>query len=360
MIGILTFHHVYNHGALLQAFALQHYISSLGKDSVILDVRPFERAIPRIYQNWSPLKLMSLGYIRYRSDLFEKKNVFDSFRVERLSIAGYNEELGSIVSRLGITCVVVGSDQVWNPKYGIAAMSLYTLSSLHAIRKVSYAACVGSEGVKVSMLHEYRRALSEFHQISTRDSFSRDIIVNLTKKTCEVVVDPTLLIDWKNSVLLRDKSAPVTGAYMFVYGFSRQTDSVLSIIKKRFLKPVVGIGMENEYKSDYVDLYAQKFGPEEFVQLIYGSDLVVTKSFHGLMLSISLKKQVIVVSHGLPSISRIRDFAIHCDLEHIIVDQDSVSSLSKFDSEKWIDYEKLKPKLDAWVNRSKFFLSTSL
>lgn len=174
------------------------------------------------------------------------------------------------------------------------------------------------------------------------------------------MVDPTLLIDWKNSVLLTDKTEPVTGPYVFVYGFSKQTNSVLSIIKRRFLKPIVGIGMENEYKSDYIDLYAENFGPEEFVQLIQGSELVVTKSFHGLMLAISLKKQVIVVSHGLPSISRIRDFAIHCNLEHIIVDEDCVSSLSTFDSEKWIDYEKLKPKLDAWINKSKSFLIASL
>lgn len=359
MIGILTFHHVYNHGALLQAFALQEYLKELNQDVVVIDSRPFERKAPTLHQGWSPIKLLDPRYIRYRAAVTEKKKRFDLFRSERLMIDGNNNTIESIISRLGITHVVVGSDQVWNPKYGTEAMSLYTLSNIHSIRKTSYAACIGSERVKLHNLEQHASALNNFHQLSTRDSFSKDAVVALTGKQCEIVVDPTLLIDWEKTALL-EKQRPQKEPYVFVYGFSKQTDSVLSVIKNKLRMPVVGIGMENEYKSRFVDIYAQQSGPEEFVQLIKASDLVITKSYHGLMLAVSLKKQVIVVSHGLPSISRIRDFTSICGLNNIIVNEDNLLSLADFDRKRWIDYESLAPKLAAWINRSKSYLRATL
>ena len=36
-VGILTFHHTYNYGASLQAFALQTYIESLGHEVFIIN-----------------------------------------------------------------------------------------------------------------------------------------------------------------------------------------------------------------------------------------------------------------------------------------------------------------------------------
>ena len=39
-LGILTFHSVDNYGAVLQAFALQMYLKTLGHDVEIIDYRP--------------------------------------------------------------------------------------------------------------------------------------------------------------------------------------------------------------------------------------------------------------------------------------------------------------------------------
>ena len=45
MIGVLTFHHVYNYGAILQTFALQKFISDNNYEVKVIDIRPFDRNI---------------------------------------------------------------------------------------------------------------------------------------------------------------------------------------------------------------------------------------------------------------------------------------------------------------------------
>ena len=40
-IKTITCHHVYNYGASLQAYALQHYLESLGHEVEIIDFNPW-------------------------------------------------------------------------------------------------------------------------------------------------------------------------------------------------------------------------------------------------------------------------------------------------------------------------------
>lgn len=56
-VGILTFHHTANYGAVLQSLALSRYIKSLGHDVEIIDYRP-EEAEKVHWNNMRFLKLL--------------------------------------------------------------------------------------------------------------------------------------------------------------------------------------------------------------------------------------------------------------------------------------------------------------
>ena len=64
-IGILTFHHTANYGAVLQSFALSTFIRSLGHDVEIIDYRP--REAEEFY--WNNMRFLKL-FPPYRTPKF--------------------------------------------------------------------------------------------------------------------------------------------------------------------------------------------------------------------------------------------------------------------------------------------------
>ena len=53
-IGILTYHRAHNYGAMLQAYALQHFLQSKGHQVDFIDYWPKDHADE--YNLWKPLR----------------------------------------------------------------------------------------------------------------------------------------------------------------------------------------------------------------------------------------------------------------------------------------------------------------
>ena len=119
-IGILTFHCAHNYGAVLQCYALQQYLRSLGYEVLIVNYRPEYLLKPYTI-------VPDLGNTSLVGKIKILLNFILSFFVRVIRYRGFEKFINKylLVSKVvnredidSLTCdvYIVGSDQVWNPK----------------------------------------------------------------------------------------------------------------------------------------------------------------------------------------------------------------------------------------------------
>jgi hypothetical protein len=127
-IGILTFHYSNNYGGVLQSFALQKSIESMGYDSEIINFIPSSYRPTSIKNNLGisknifKSKIEDLNIItiakkinimkEYSNTITEK---FDIFRNNEMKLSKRVDENSIEMILNNYDVIIVGSDQVWNP-----------------------------------------------------------------------------------------------------------------------------------------------------------------------------------------------------------------------------------------------------
>lgn len=320
VIGILTFHHVYNYGALLQVYALQRFLTELGNEVEVIDVRPFRRAAPfvaRVNRYLRPFAkiLARLGWLK--PDL--KTRRFDSFRKSHINLSNYYKELSCLSdTNTRHNVLIVGSDQVWNPKYGRRALDTYfAIAAGKGAKRIGYAVCCGSGSIDEAKLKPYTSDMLGFHKIGARDGFTKQLVKTLSGRDVEVVVDPTLLINWDDFNSNEDFSH-LPEKYIFYYGFSARGDTAAHNLSAQTNLPIVNVGMEVDHQIRE-GFQLNDLGPLEWVKVMRHSHYVVTKSFHGLMLALKLRKPFLIIPPEDPSAARLVDAAKRFNAEDALL-----------------------------------------
>ncbi len=358
-IGVLTFHHVYNYGAVLQSYATLKFLRDQGFDAEIIDVRPFSRERPEIakYNKITRRFVKSLRLDRL-IPIEEKSRKFDEFRSKDLNMSAHFRSVQDYISHgSGVDAIVVGSDQVWGSRFGVRALNEYFLKNVEdSVLKISYAACCGSASVSRDLLKNYQDAMLDFDALSVRDGFSRSAITDVCGRSPEIVVDPTLLIDWDHESQDRSKMSTMENNYFFYYGQSKNGDIAAARLESVFNVPVMKCAMETDARAKFGD---GELGPWDWISSIRRSKFVVTKSFHGLMFALVFKKPVIVVPSSFRSSDRLLDACERFDLLPAFVapDTEDFSAEAILESVNW---EEVWKRMDFHVGKSKSFLSTAL
>ena len=146
-IGILTFNRAINYGAQLQCFALFHALKEFKKDVFVLDYRCQE--IEQSYSGVNSFKSLLKSAARtILHPVYARKNAIRKKRFKNFSKHKYelskkytSNNFQDIDKDFG--CVVVGSDQVWNPRITGSDCN-YFLPTLKNVKKISYAASFGT------------------------------------------------------------------------------------------------------------------------------------------------------------------------------------------------------------------------
>lgn len=292
-VGILTYHNALNYGAVLQCYALQQTMISNGFDCEVLDYKS-----NGIEQQYNRIKLGQCRSIKQfiahnttcRIRRLKKKK-FKAFLSKNLKLSEVIFNLGDISN---VDCVIVGSDQVWNPICNRGDSS-YLLSNLPAdVKRIAYAASIGKneniELYNVNYQIDYVKLLNQFSFISLREKDSVEFFKNNNLKS-EFVVDPVLLCDrnvWQSMI------APIEEQYIFVYNlgnYDKLFDIVQDLKKITKLKvKIVNQNIKGTLRSfGYEDL--SNSSPEEFISLLSNAKYVITDSFHGTAFSLIFHKK---------------------------------------------------------------------
>ena len=296
-VGIITYHHYYNYGTMLQAYALQKKVETLGYHAELIDFK----------QNNNPTRLQLIGirvrripaYIREHKkystlaaskvQFTERSLLYEDFYKKHLKVGDVrysgSEELKANPPKYD--GYVVGSDQTWNPYVANNPEAFYLSFVGDARKKGSYAPSLAVSQLTEEQKQMFRDKLHGFPFLSCRELSGAILLEEALGRTVENVLDPTLLLDkeeWQEVSSLDKRDDPYILTY-FLGDIKEHRTFVHELAKRTGLK-VVAIPVSY---LDINDSISEKrwVGPDEFLSLIRYAEYVCTDSFHGTMFSIN-------------------------------------------------------------------------
>lgn len=370
-IKTITCHNVYNYGASLQAYALQHFLQSLGHDVQIIDFLPyyFQRRYNLHYisptsKYYKICRLhpfltytFNLIKLKYMNTTWGRKKMFDEFTKHFLSLTKnrYETSLALKENPPLADIYIAGSDQIWNTDLNNGKEPAYYLDFGNPnIKRISYAASFGISKVNPNLTEFIKNSLNKIDAISVREQTGIKILQELGIEG-ELVLDPVFLLEkeeWKKLSQSSLKYPNIKdGHYILVYDFMND-DRIKQMaykIKSESNLPIVSI---NDYTPmDYADININNAGPLEFLDLINRANVVISSSFHATAFSIIFEKEFYVYPlKGQNNSSRMTDLLIKLDINERFNSQEI---------QKRLKYKNIKDILGKYTTMSKFFLETN-
>lgn len=294
-IGIITYHRAKNLGGMLQAYALQQVLNEKVGDCEIIDYRnkKFEDQyrIKKISEEKNIKNKVKNLLLKRKNVQFEKvRDEFNS-NIQNISKEQYNE-VNIEEANKKYDLFVTGSDQVWNTQLNFNDLNYFLKFVKDDKKKNSYAASFGKSNIDDNEKEEIIELLNTFNQISVREEAGKKIITENVKKQCEVVLDPTLLLNksrWEKLIVENERLEKEK--YIFVYIIA-PTPSLLNFARKLGKeKKAKVICFHNGYQRYSGVKNLNKVSPIDFLNYIKYAECIVTSSFHGFCFSVNFHKE---------------------------------------------------------------------
>lgn len=357
-IGILTFHDALNVGAVLQAFALQSYLESIGHcvEFINYSCRPafsFKRIIGRTVGNTISKLSDFYNFTKFGSD--KKYN-----SVLHISAAKYNAQ-SLHVSNIDYDAFIVGSDQVWNFRHTLNPVYLLSFVNEHK-KKIAYAVSMGQCDVDDSLHESLRKSLLSFDYISSREKKACDFLNNLLGESKHVsqCIDPTLLIpsNLYKSITLKLNEYNFISSYILNSLNTHQINQILDFSKSKEL-PLVNL----RNPDTCIKLKKIKniiVNPYEWLWYMENSKYTICGSFHATVFSLIFHKQFVVIEsedvHNAGGNQRVRSLLRPLGLEDRCICNEPIDSVI----DNNIDWDMVDKKLDNIRKQSVLFLTEAL
>lgn len=299
MVGILTLSASDNCGSLLQAYALQQCLKrQFQMESEVIDFRPkvSEKLYSIFPDNPFQEKRKTLNAVCHYKMIRIQKEDYELFRKNWLrmtsSICKTEEDLKRFKQ---YSAVITGSDQVWNvemPDFDMA----YFLGWFKGY-KYAYAPSAGGTSIQeAENIPEIRKDLEQFALLSARENRCKDAIEELTNRSVELVLDPTLLLsqkEWQDNVQERI----VPGDYIFYYSWAYNNDAINRKVAEFAKQNDLPVYVINQFKwtkhkpSDYGFGMCKNSGPQSFLSLMKYAKYAMVQSFHGVIFAYQMDKK---------------------------------------------------------------------
>ena len=346
-IGILTHHSINNFGAFLQAWALQEKLKALFPDDEvciinyiipkqnIINVGGFFRFYPGTETPVSWLNKIT------------QPSIFSKNRKQFLNLTKkvYNAEQ---INALGLDCIVIGSDEVWNYLDPKSFSPVKFSAGLTCESIVAYAPSAG-KAAGADIPDEVRTVMRGFTALSARDKSAQTLCRNALGVSPRLVCDPTFLtatpaVDNKKIEKLTEKPFVL---FYYCNGIPRD-------LKKKVVDSVRKQGCEVLGAGEYDRLYSRmsvRLTPFEWAELFRRAQYVYTGTFHGVVFSILNRKDFRVYA----SIdSRVKKIAAL--LEQFGIGNRDLTADSAVKEDDKIDYDEVYRYIDRIRNESSDYL----
>lgn len=369
-IGILTLPLHTNYGGILQAYALQTILERMGHDVYIIEKKRRPLSLPIQKMPFAYGKRIIKNLIGRKFPLFYEQKVnreqpiirqyTDQFIHKYIHLKQYDTL--SDIQPSEYNAFVVGSDQVWRPKYfGANQMKNAYLQFTESwdVKRLAYAASFGTDNWEFTpkQTEECSQLAKLFNAISVRE----DSGVRLCKKYLGIdvqhVLDPTMLLDKQDYInLFEIVHTPQSKGNLLCYILDETEE------KKEMLKSIVDEIKLNPFnvKSNCDDInspISERIQPplEQWLRGFYDADFIFTDSFHASVFAIIFQKPFIVFGNNSRGMSRFKSLLSILGLEDRLI-----TSLNSNIELKDINWDEVHERLAIWRTKSYNFLQHAL
>jgi hypothetical protein len=284
----ITYHDVYNYGAVLQAFALQQIQLNMSIDNVIIDYSYEKRKFCWRIKGFT-LKLLLVNSLRLLITVITLPSIikqcrnFQKFSKTRLKLSVKYVSLNDLKKNPPIADrYIAGSDQLWNVSHQFNKAFFLDFGS-SKVKLASYAVSMGSYDVPMIYRQPMQELLARFDAISVREEEAKDYIETILDKTnfVKVNIDPIFLLsreEWEYFA----QPWKVTHKYILCFPMG---DSILMNKALKKIKSLTGYRTVMIATELIINIKADRFirdaSPEQFIYLLMNAEYVLTSSFHG-------------------------------------------------------------------------------
>lgn len=301
-IGILSSYayicKVNNYGSLLQYYALQTYLESLGNKVFWIRFNPTNRNIKGINQ-WLRKKILKSNF-KIKNIEFYNRLGFEQFIRDNIHISSHEYYKYSDLKKNPpkADLYIVGSDQIWN---GFSP-ERYLMFTPKNTPKISYAVSFGKNSIKSYLKPLMWYYLKDFIGISVRETEGINICKSVGRKDAVYSIDPTFLLDKKMYIKITNKAnikRLTEQRYIYGYFVNPFKDNIFPFTEEiREIKDSTGYefyitAIQNAEKA-FTEFTIVQPAPLEWIYNILESEAIITNSFHGVAFAINLQKNFLL------------------------------------------------------------------
>lgn len=316
-IGIITLPLHTNYGGILQAYALQTVLECMGHEVCLVEKRrkpvtlPLWKA-PLVYGKRMLKNVKGRPFPLFYEQKVNREEPFvrqhtDKFicrYIKRRIVGDFSE-----INESDYDAIVVGSDQIWRPKYFNDNIERAFLDFTEGwdVRRIAYAASFGTDEWEYTRAQTRRcgRLLKRFDAVSVREASGADLCREHFGVEAKTMLDPTMLLEKEDYIrLFENANTPKSNGTLLNYILDdtpEKTALTNRIAKERGLVPF----RVNSKVEDHLAPLAERIQPPvaQWLRGFYDAEFVVTDSFHACVFSILFNKPFLVVGNpdrGMP------------------------------------------------------------
>lgn len=333
-IGILTQPLGHNYGGILQNYALQQHLISMGHDPITIDVVGFECTL------WQRLRAaVQRPIVRMlkkaarcpagNENMHQPLTRFIATHIRRTR-RHYAPIRSGILDEHGLEALIVGSDQVWRPSYSPNIRNFFLdFCEGRSFKTIAYAASFGNAESEYSpeLARDCARLLQRFDAVSVREAASISRCGEIFGVSPELTCDPTLLLGQEHYRSIASPPFPTNSqtAYCACYildptstkmGFIRNWCSRHGIAPLSLLP----IAPQHTRNDGYVFAPSSMLPVEDWLGLLAHATAIITDSFHGTVFSIVFGKPFFALDNPMRGSDRIRGLLELAELTSCLVD----------------------------------------
>lgn len=355
-VGIVTQPLCANYGGILQNFALQRVLKTLGHTPVTLDYMPslsFGRYL--LYAGKWGVSSLLRGRDRplkpYRHFL-ERPAAIDAFVQKEVSVTRtLSRYSATILKKNGIDAIIVGSDQVWRYAYNSQNFKdmFLAFAKDYPCRKFAYAASFGVDewDCPNNMRPMVKRLERQFDSVSVREDSGAVLCKEHFGVKAEVVLDPTLLLSASEYEVFCKEPTSNDHPYMAAYVLDMNKE------KEEYIENVARV---KNLEIKYLSVSSKGVSIEEWLTILRNAGFIITDSYHGSLFSIIFKKQFRTITNRERGADRFSTLFQRLRLMEVLID----SADCKPDLSVVIDYDSVLASLRQLQDDSISFIRKSL
>lgn len=330
-IAIYTLPFTWNYGGILQAYALKHYLKSLGHNVEIINRRTdthnlFINLCKKI--KWSVIPFLYHTRIFNKRPLISVENFKQKYLTEQSPLIFSSNQLKKYCNQQHFDAIIVGSDQIW--RYG-SAQNICD-SFLHFVNgkaiKIAYAISFGNDvwNYPIDVTEKCKKYIKDFDIVTTRELSGVKLCQQFLSTKAYHVLDPTFLIDKKiyEEIANSQKNIITQGIYTYILDKNHFKEKIVKETSEHFNLSVFDIDSNPSV--------------ENWIQGFINSDFVITDSFHGTCFAIIFNKPFIAILNKDRGNARFESLAIMLNIKNRFISEDSdISNIL----DQTIDFEKI-------------------